>query len=157
MEFIKDNYRLTLKKDYDGIDINLHELIDLENSNPLIYLNLKPLNEIDTQFDDATITRDIPRNLFIEGDYYQSSVTKYAKDIYLDKSLLSIIHIIIIENKQSLPLIKSIYSSSLNFYKEEIFISPNAIHFWNIQLSKSNEIPISYYKKDKRYLLKIND
>lgn len=157
MEFIKNNYRLTFVQDYEGIDINLFELNDIEKSNPLIYLNLKPLNEIDTDFDDKDTIRDIPRNLFNKYDFYQSSVTKYAQNDYLNKSLLSIIHDILLENKEALPMINRIFSSSLNLYKEETFFSPYAINFWNIQLSKSNEIPVSYLKKDKRYMLKIND
>ena len=157
MEFIKDNYRLTFLEDFEGIHINLLELNDIEKLAPLIYLNLKPLNEIETDFDDKNTVRDIPRNLFKEGDFYQSSVTKYAQNIYLNTSLLSIIHDTLLENKESLPMIKRIYSSSLNLYKEETFLSPHAINFWNIQLSKSNEIPVFYFKDDKRYVLKIND
>ncbi len=142
--------------DYDGIDINLFELNDMQNSTPLIYLNSKPLNKINTDFDNKVTIRDIPRNLFNKGDFYQSSVTKYAQNIYLKLSLLSIIHDIIIDNKQSLPMIKRIFSSSFNLYKEEIFFSPHAINFWNIQLSKNDIIPISYFKEDKRYVLTLN-
>lgn len=156
MEFIKNNYRLKLENDYDGIDINLFELNDMQNSTPLIYLNLKPLNKINTDFDDKVTIRDIPRNLFNKGDFYQSSVTKYAQNIYLNRSLLSIIHDIIIDNKQSLPMIKRIFSSSFNLYKEENFFSPHAINFWNIQLSKNDTIPISYFKEDKRYVLTLS-
>ncbi len=157
MEFIKNNYRLIFEIDYEGIDINLFELNDIKKSRPLIYLNLKPLNKINTDFDDKKTIRDIPRNLFNKGDFYQSSVTKYAQNTYLKISLLSIIHEIIIDNKESLPMIKRIFSSSLNLYKEENFFTPNAINFWNIQLEKNDTIPISYFKKDKRYVLTLND
>ncbi|MEO0037502.1 MAG: hypothetical protein RIQ59_713 [Bacteroidota bacterium] len=156
MEFIKNNYRLTFKIDYEGIDIYLFELNDIEKSTPLIYLNLKPLNKINTDIDDKNTIRDIPRKLFDKGDFYQSSVVKYAQNNYLKTSLLSIIHDIIIDNKQSFPIIKRIFSSSLNLYKEENFFSPHAINFWNIQLSKNHTISISYFKEDKRYVLTLN-
>lgn len=153
MEFIKNNYRLIFDIDYEEIDIFLYELNDIEKSTPLMYLKLKPLNKINTDFDDKVTIREIPRILFNKGDFYQSSVAKYAQNIYLKTSLLSIIHNIIIDNKDSLPMIKRIFSSSLNLYEEETFFSPHAINFWNIQLNKNDTIPISYFKEDKRYVL----
>ena len=156
VQFVDYTQSFKIEFDYDGIDINLFELNDMQNSTPLIYLNSKPLNKINTDFDNKVTIRDIPRNLFNKGDFYQSSVTKYAQNIYLKLSLLSIIHDIIIDNKQSLPMIKRIFSSSFNLYKEEIFFSPHAINFWNIQLSKNDIIPISYFKEDKRYVLTLN-
>lgn len=146
---------MILQQDNEGITISLCSQDD--KCIPLIFLSLKKLNQIDTDFDEKDSIRDIPRNLFSEGDYYQSSVTKYTKDNSFENvSLLSIIHQILIDHKKDLLFIKSIFSSSLNYYQEEVFFHPKAIHFWNMQLNKSNDIPVSYFKEDKRYMLRIN-
>jgi hypothetical protein len=155
MEFIEDDYRLKLEQDYEGIDIYLYEANDL---NPLLFLNLKPLNQIDIELDDKTVIRDIPRDFFAEGDFFQGSVAKYNKsDKYKKISLLSIVHDILLENKDALHFIKNIFSTSLNNYKEEDFITVDAVQFWNKQLEKATTIPSSFYEDDQRYKLKIND
>lgn len=155
MEFKKDNYRLTLVQDYEGVNIYLFEIY---NINPLLFLNLKPLDEIDTENDDKTITRDIPRKIFSKGDFFQSSVSKFDKtDKYKHISLLSVTHEILLENKDELNFLKRIFSSSLLNYKEEVFITEEAKDFWFLQMNKKPEIPISYFKTDRRFLLKIND
>lgn len=151
MEFIRDNYRLTLEQDYEGIDIYLFDIED--NSTPLIFLKLKPLNYIDTEFDDKTVIRDIPRHLFSEGDFYQSSVQKYHQT---KLSLLSIIHEMLIDNRDKIDFIKNIFSTSLNNYDEETFITDAAINFWDKQLEKVTKLPVTFFDEDKRYKLKIN-
>lgn len=152
MEFIKENYRLTVEEDSEGFDINLYQINDAVS--PLIYLNLKPLNTIDTEFDDKLQVRDIPRQLFNDGDYYQSSVTKYNKSEPFKKiSLLDIVHTILLENKAGLKNIKRIFSSSLNCYQEENFITEDAKRFWEKQFAKHPNVPIYYFEDDKRYYL----
>ena len=156
MEFIKDNYKLTLEQDYEGIDIYLFDLED--DSIPLIYLKLKPLNDIDTELDDKTVIRDIPRNLKTEGDFYQSSVNKYNKtDKYKKISLLAIIHDILLENHHQILFLKQIFSSSLCNYKEEVFTTEDAKDFWFMQMNKKPNLPVNYFKKNRRFVLKINN
>lgn len=152
MEFIKENYRLTVEEDSEGFDINLYQINDAVS--PLIYLNLKPLNAIDTEYDDKLQVRDIPRQLFNDGDYYQSSATKYNKSEPFKKtSLLDIVHTILVENKAALKNIKRIFSSSLNCYQEENFITEDAKRFWEKQFAKHPNFPIYYFEDDKRYYL----
>ncbi|WP_439554043.1 hypothetical protein [Flavobacterium macrobrachii] len=156
MVFIRDNYKLTLEQDYEGIDIYLFDIED--DSTPLIFLKLKPLNDIDTDFDDKTVIRDIPRHLFLVGDFYQSSVAKYNNTVTYKKiSLLSIIHEILLENRAKLNFLNNIYSTSLNNYKEDDFITIDAKNFWNKQLEKAPKLPISFFQEDKRYKLTINE
>lgn len=155
MEFIKDNYKLTLDQDYEGIDIYLFDIED--DSIPLIFLKLKPLNEVDTEFDDKTVIRDIPRDLFNIGDYFQSSVSKFNKtDKYKNVSLLSTIHDILIENRNEFTYIKRLFSSSLKNYQEEVFMTESAKDFWFLQMNKKPNIPVSYFKEDRRFLITIN-
>lgn len=155
MEFIKEKYKLTLEQDYEGIDIHLFDLED--NSTLLLHLKLKPLNEIDTEFDDKTVIRDIPRDLFKEGDYFQSSVSKFSKvDKYKNVSLLSVIHDMLIENRSQFTYLKRIFSSSLHTYAEEVFMTEAAKDFWFLQMNKKPHIPVSYFKEDRRFLITIN-
>jgi hypothetical protein len=155
MEFTSDIYTLRVEEENNEYSINLYQTSDLIS--PLLYLNLKPLNEINTEFDDKLQVRDIPRNQFGEGDFYQSSVTKYDKsEMFRRISLLSISHDILLQNRNQLLRIKRIFSSSLNRYKEEIFFTDLAVNFWNIQLSKSQQLPVFYFQNDKRYFLLLN-
>lgn len=152
MEFKKDNYKLTLEQGEDGIDINLYNLES--NTFSLISLSIKPLHQIDTSFDDKTVIRDIPRELFSSGDFYQSSVYKHHQT---KLSLLSIIHEMIVENRDKIDFIKNIFSTSLNNYNEETFITFAAINFWDKQLEKAPNLPVTFFEEDQRYKLKIND
>lgn len=155
MEFEKNNYRLIIEKDYEEIDIYLFDIQDV--SKPLIFLKLKPLNQIDTALDDKTVVRDIPRNLFSEGDFYQSSVTKYNKTVAYKKiSLLSTVHEILLEKRTNLSFLNNIFSTSLNNYIEDDFITIDAKNFWDKQLKKAPNIPISFFEEDNRYKLTIN-
>ena len=155
MEFINGNYRLTFEEDYEGIDINLYQLSDANS--PLLYLNLKPLYEINTEYDDRLQVRDIPRYLFKDGDYYQSNVIKYNNSVQFFKiSLLNVTQNILFENRTQFEKIKRIFSSSLNCYREETFISINAKSFWEKQFAKSPSFPIFYFEADKRYFLRLN-
>lgn len=156
MEFIKEEYKLTLEKDYEG-EININLFNGDVDSTPLMYLKLKPLSEIDTEFDDQGVIRDIPRDLFNEGDYFQSSVTKYNKtDKYKNISLLALIHDFLLENNTEFIYLKRLFSSSLKNYQEEVFMTEEAKNFWFLQMNKKPNIPISYFKKDRRFLITIN-
>ncbi len=155
MEFLSTDYKLILEPNDENININLYKLNDLKNSNLLIYLKLSPLHEINTDDDDKDTVRDIPRDLFIEGDYYQSATTRYAPRNNV--SLLNVIHNILIENNAQLPFINNIFSSSLNEYEEENFFSDPAKNFWIKQLEKSKILPISFFEEDQRYKIIINE
>lgn len=156
MEFIKENYRLTVEEDNEGFDIYLYHIDD--QVSPLIYLNIKPLCVIDTELDDKLQVRDIPRYLFNEGDYYQSSVTKHNRlEPFNRISLLNIIHFMLLENKTSLKSLKRIFSTSLNGYQEETFITENAKRFWEKQFAKFPNFPVFYFEDDKRYFLQLNE
>jgi len=151
MDFIYDIYTVRIDEDEDeGFDINLYNSDDLLNT--LIYLKLKPLWQIDTSLDDKGVVRDIPRYLFNKDDYYQASTTRHTKaEQYNGLSLLSIIHNAILENTESIPEIGGVYSSSLNGYIEEGFITPKAEEFWKKQLQKAPVFPVVFFEEDNRY------
>ena len=155
MDFIYEIYTLRIEKDIECFKIYLFISVDL--TNPLLYLHLKQLNEIDTGFDDKYEVRDIPRTIFKEGDFYQSNVTKHTKSETFGKtSLLAIVHHILLLNRDEINSLKRIYSTSLNNYKEENFITVDAIRFWEKQLEKAPLLPVNFYAEDKRYFIVIN-
>lgn len=156
MEFTYDNFILRIEDDMsDGMNVNL--FLSTELNSPLLYLKLSPLSEVNTELDSRDQVRDIPRHLFQKGDFYQSSVHRYASlETFLQISLLATVHDILIANRNEVKDIKRIFSSSLNRYTEETFFTDNAINFWNMQLAKSGRLPVSYFKDDKRYFLTLN-
>lgn len=153
MDFIYDIYTLRIDEDEnenDGFNINLYNSNDLLTT--LIYLKLKPLWPIDTSLDDKGVVRDIPRNVFSKGEYYQASTTRHTNaEQYKGLSLLSIIHDAILEHTESIPEIVAIYSSSSNGYEEENFFTTNAKEFWEKQLEKAPGFPVNLFKEDNRY------
>jgi len=150
-----DYQEFTLNWDDDFGKINFN-LTEQNGSEILIDLTLAPLWDVDQEEERGKVY-DIPRNLFEEGDYYQSSTRRHTQDArFSGRSLLSLMHEIIRLNAETFPGIKNIYSTSGNNYQEEDFFTADRNRFWEKQMEKSAEIPVSFEALDNRYRLRIS-
>lgn len=95
---------------------------------------------------------------FIIGDFYQDVMNKENMvEVNNNVSYASFTHEFLLENAERFNFIKNIYSSSLISNKYEAWtLSVSSRNFWNKQLEKSPNIPITFIDGLQRYKLILN-
>ena len=96
---------------------------------------------------------------FIIGDFYQEVMTKENMvEVNKKVSYASVTHEFLIAHSTRFSFIKNIYSSSLIANNYEAWTpSITTRNFWNKQLEKAPNIPVSFCDVVQRYKLIVNE